>query len=36
MMIDIPTVIFTLLNLSILAGAGYLVYYLIKQIKKKN
>ena len=36
MMIDIPTVIFMLINIVILAGAGYLVYYLIKQIKKRN
>lgn len=36
MIIDIPTVLFMLINIAIIAGTGYLVYYLIKQIRKKN
>ena len=36
MIIDIPTVLFMLINIAIIAGAGYLVYFLIKQIRKKN
>ena len=36
MIIDMLTALITLLNLVILAGTGYLVYYLIKKIRKKN